>query len=180
MLANGPVDTHLSLVPDQLRTGKPMPKLPAIDPMSLEPRTSTVYPPPHDTVTQGRAKRMLTQALGLTQFGVNVTELAPGTASSLRHWHSHEDEFVYVLEGAVTLITDAGEQELAAGMCAGFPAGVADGHCIVNRTDAASVVLEVGGRDPRDEGHYSDVDLHCLPGRYDGPKFTRKDGTAIE
>src|SRR5688572_4154394 len=100
---------------------------PALDPATIEARTSTIYPAPHDAITRGRAKRSLTQALGLTQFGVNVTELAPGAASALRHWHSHEDEFVFVLEGEATLVTNDGEQVLGPGQCAAFPAGVPDG-----------------------------------------------------
>lgn len=153
---------------------------PALDPMTVEARTSTVYPEPHAAATTGRAKRSLTAALGLTQFGVNVVDLAPGAASALRHWHSHEDEFVYVLEGEVTLVTDAGEQVLTAGLCAGFPGGKADGHCLVNKSDETARILEVGSRDPRDEGNYPDIDLHCQAGRYEKVQFTRKDGTPID
>lgn len=154
-------------------------RLPALDPATIEPRTTTAYPAPHDRVTRGRAKRSLMQALRLTQFGVNVTELAPGAASALRHWHSHEDEFIYVLEGEPTLITDEGEQILKPGQCAGFPAGVANGHHLVNRSSAIVRVLEVGTRDPRDEGHYPDDDLHCPAGRYTEPFFTKKDGSPL-
>lgn len=156
-----------------------MPKPPALDPATVAPRTATAYPPPFDKATAGRAKRALTRALGLTRFGVNVTELAPGAASALRHWHSHEDEFVYILSGEATLVTDDGEQVLGAGMCAGFPAGAADGHCLVNRGTEPVIVLEVGSRDMADEAHYPDVDLHCGPGRYETPVFTRKDGSAL-
>ncbi len=156
-----------------------MSRLPALDPSSVTPRTTTGYPPPFDKATQGRAKRALGKALGLTQFGVNVTELAPGAASALRHWHSHEDEFVYILAGEAVLITDEGEQVLGAGHCAGFPAGVENGHCIVNRSDEPVLLLEVGSRDMRDEGHYPDDDLHCPAGRYQAPVFTRKDGSAL-
>jgi uncharacterized cupin superfamily protein len=155
-------------------------RLPAFDPATIEPRTRSAYPAPYDTVTHGRVKRSLTQALGLTQFGVNITELAPGAASALRHWHSHEDEFVFVLEGEPTLVTDAGEQLLKPGLCAGFPAGAPNGHQLVNRTSQPVRFVEVGTRDARDEGHYPDVDLHCGPGRYDTPaKFTKKDGTPL-
>jgi uncharacterized cupin superfamily protein len=153
---------------------------PALDPATIEQRTKTIYPAPYDAVVRGRAKRALTQALGLTQFGVNVTELAPGAASALRHWHSHEDEFVFVLEGEPTLITDEGEQLLQPGQCAGFPAGVADGHHLVNRTSALVRVLEVGTRDDRDQADYPDDDLHCAPGRYSGSaSLTKKDGTPL-
>jgi len=157
-----------------------MPDAPALDPMTVEPRTATVYPEPLALATVGRAKRSLTAALGLSQFGVNVVDLAPGAASALRHWHSHEDEFVYVLEGEVTLVTDAGEQVLAAGLCAAFPGGKEDGHCLVNRSDEPARILEIGSRDMRDEGNYPDDDLHCHAGRYEKVRFTRKDGTPIE
>jgi uncharacterized cupin superfamily protein len=154
--------------------------LPALDPSTVEPRASTAYPPPHDAVVHGRSKRSLTKALALTQFGVNVTELAPGASSALRHYHTHEDEFVFVLEGEVVLVTDAGEQRLVRGDCAGFPAGVPDGHHLVNRSDARAVVLEVGSRDDRDEGVYPDLDLHCTAGRYSGKAaFTKRDGTPL-
>lgn len=153
-------------------------ELPALDPASVQARASTSYPKPHDAVVAGRAKRALTKVLGLTQFGVNVTELAPGAASALRHWHTHEDEFVYVLEGEVILVTNAGEQRLTAGHCAGFPAKVEDGHQLVNRSASRAVILEVGSRDDRDEGRYPDLDLRCAPGRYSAPAvFTRRDGS---
>ncbi|HSV28215.1 MAG TPA: cupin domain-containing protein, partial [Candidatus Omnitrophota bacterium] len=103
-------------------------KRPAIDPaVEAEAQTGTIYPDPFKAVVAGRTKRRLGPLLGLTDFGVNLTELAPGAASALRHWHHKEDEFVYVLEGEVTLVTDAGEQVLKAGQAAGFPKGVADG-----------------------------------------------------
>ena len=152
---------------------------PALDPATIEARTSTIYPAPHDAITRGRAKRSLTQALGLTQFGVNVTELAPGAASALRHWHSHEDEFVFVLEGEATLVTNDGEQVLGPGQCAAFPAGVPDGHQIVNRSSQLVRVIEVGTRDARDEANYPDTDLRCAPGRYTKAVFTKKDGSPL-
>ena len=157
-----------------------MAKLPALDPNTIEAFSGTSYPPPFDAVTEGRTKRRLTEALGLTQFGVNITELAPNGASALRHWHSHEDEFVYVLEGEVVLVTDDGEQTLGPGMCMGFPAGKPDGHCLENRTDQPVVIIEVGSRDMRDEGNYPDVDLHCRAGRYEKPVFTKKDGSPLD
>ena len=156
-----------------------MPKLPALDPQSIDVRTGSGYPPEFAASTADRAKRALTSALGLTQFGVNVTELPAGAASALKHWHSHEDEFVYVLSGEVVLVTDDREQELGTGMCAGFPGGVEQGHFIVNRASETAVILEVGSRDDRDEGNYPDDDLHCQPGRYQNPQFTRKDGSPI-
>lgn len=157
-----------------------MPKAPALDPRTVESLAGTSYPAPFDTATQGRTKRRLTEAFGLSRFGVNITELAPGGGTALRHWHSHEDEFVYVLEGELVLITDDGEQTLGPGMCAGFPAGRPDGHCLQNRGDAPAVIIEVGSRDMADECHYPDVDLHCRPRRYEAAVFTKKDGTPLE
>lgn len=150
---------------------------PALDPSTLGSQTRTGYPAPFDKVTSGRSKRVLTQALGLSQFGVNITELAPGSASALRHWHSHEDEFIYVVSGEITLVSNAGEQVLRAGMVAGFPAGVEDGHCVQNKSAHPAVILEVGSRNMLDEGNYPDDDLHCLPGRYEKAVFTDKQGT---
>lgn len=155
-------------------------KPPALDPATVEPSTTSAYPEPFKSAHHGRAKRLLTKALGLTQFGVNLTHLAPGGGSALRHWHSHEDEFVMVLSGSPTLITDDGEQQLQPGVTVGFPAGVKNGHCIVNNTDEPVTILEVGSRDMRDEGNYPDVDLHCHPGRYEKPVFTKKNGEAYE
>lgn len=152
-------------------------KSPALDPAVIEPKIGSGYPAPFNASTAARAKRMLTKALGLSQFGVNITELDANSATSLRHWHSHEDEFVYVLEGEVTLVTNGGTQVLTQGMCAGFAAGVEDGHCIENRSGKPATILEVGSRDDRDESNYPDVDLHCKPNRYKTPQFTRKDGT---
>ncbi len=125
----------------------------------------------------GRSRRALGDALGLANFGVNLVEIAPGAWSSQRHWHTRQDEFVYVLEGELMLITDAGEQRLAPGMCAGFPAGVPDGHHLVNRGTAPARYLEVGDRLPGDAGHYSEVDLAAWPGRTPYV-FTRRDGGA--
>ena len=157
-----------------------MPRPPALDPATIERRTSTNYPVPLDAVVRGRAKQSLTAALGLTQFGVNVTELAPGAASALRHWHSHEDEFIYVLEGEPTLVTNEGEQSLKPGQCAGFPAGAANGHHLLNRTSQRVRFIEVGTRDDRDEANYPDVDLRCAPGRYKGKAtYTKKDGSPL-
>ncbi len=146
---------------------------------SVAPKSGSSYPAEFKDTTHGRSKQALGDLFGLTQFGVNLTEIAPGAASALRHWHSHEDEFVFVMSGTLTLITDAGEEQLTAGMCAGFPAGVPNGHCLVNRSDQSATVLEVGSRDMRDVGNYPDDDLHLLAGRYEDAHFTRKDGTDI-
>lgn len=153
---------------------KPTP--PALDPASLPARTGSSYPEPWGSACGAREKRALGDPLGLSAFGVNLVRLPPGAPSSQRHWHSHEDEFVYVLEGEVTLITDAGEQILTPGMTAGFPAGKQDGHHMVNRSEAWAVYLEVGSRSPEDSCHYPDIDLH-LPAAPDGTYcFTHKNG----
>ena len=136
-----------------------MPSRPALDPATVPERTGSAYPPPLDVPCRARGKRALGNELGLTHFGVNLTRLEPGAWSAQRHWHTRQDEFVYVLEGELTLVTDAGEQTLRPGMAAGFPAGARDGHHLVNRTDRPAVYLEVGDRMPGDEVHYPDVDL---------------------
>lgn len=124
------------------------------------------YPAPFDVPCRERFRRRLGDAGGLTQFGVNLLRLPPGAWSSQRHWHTAEDEFVYVVAGEVVLVTDAGEELLRAGDCAGFPAGHADGHHLQNRSDREALVLEVGTRRPDDdEAFYPDIDLRALKGR---------------
>jgi uncharacterized cupin superfamily protein len=139
------------------------------------------YPAPYDEPCRLRAFRRLGEAAGLTQFGVNLVTLPPGAWSSQRHWHAREDEFVYVLSGDVVLVTDAGEELLRVGDSAGFPAGVADGHCLQNRSNAEAVLLVVGTRDDADHGEYSDIDMKFLPGRYSGQGggYARKNGDPI-
>ncbi|HLO75802.1 MAG TPA: cupin domain-containing protein [Magnetospirillum sp.] len=146
----------------------------ALDPATVEARTGSIYPPEFQHVVAGRIKRRLGDALGLTDFGVNLVEVPPGTASALRHWHSAEDEFIYVLSGTLTLVTDAGEQQLPAGTCAGFAKNSGDGHCLVNRSDAPASYLEVGSRNAADRVVYSDVDM-VLERRL---VFAHKDGDA--
>jgi uncharacterized cupin superfamily protein len=119
--------------------------MPKIDIAAAPTKHGTGYPPPHDAPCLDRKRWRLGDAAGLTQFGVNLQRLAPGVWSSQRHWHTAEDEFVYVLEGEVVLVTEAGEQLLRAGDCAGFPAGEANGHHLQNRGDREAVLLEVGG-----------------------------------
>jgi uncharacterized cupin superfamily protein len=155
-------------------------KPPALDPATVAPRTTSGYPT--DAMrkqTAGRAKRALGDALGLTTFGVNLTRLEPGAASALRHWHKRQDEFVYVLEGELTLVTDAGEQVLGPGTCAGFPGGVPDGHHLVNRTSGPALYLEVGDRLPGDGAEYPDVDLR-VRATPSGWKYVHKDGRPYE
>jgi uncharacterized cupin superfamily protein len=134
-------------------------KLPALDPATVPEVRGTTYPAPFKARVADRARRRLGNACGLTQFGVNLVTLGPGAQSALRHWHTHEDEFVYVLEGEVVLVTDAGEQRLTAGMCAGYPAGQRDAHHMVNRSGRPARYLEIGSRSPLDSAEYPDDDL---------------------
>jgi len=153
-------------------------KQPALDPMTLEPRTSTGYPEPYRSRVLPREKRALGDPLGLKTIGINHAVLAPGKESSMRHWHTHEEEFIYVLSGEVVLVTDAGEQLLKAGTCAGFPLGTQDGHQLVNRSSQPAVYLEISNRDPKDRAYYSDVDM-VFHGVSANPMFTRRDGTGF-
>jgi uncharacterized cupin superfamily protein len=157
-------------------TPKDSPRPPALDPKTVPPETGSGYPQAFRALVAGRERRRLGDALGLKNFGVNLTRLPPGCASSQRHWHTRQDEFVYVLEGALVLVTDAGEQVLTAGMAAGFPAGRPDGHHLVNRSNRDAVMLEIGDRSPGDEGDYSDVDMmwRIVEGE---ERYLRKDGT---
>jgi uncharacterized cupin superfamily protein len=155
----------------------PMLELPAIDPRDVPAQRGTSYPEPFARSVSGRVRRRVGDALGLKNFGVNLTLIEPGSQSALRHWHTRQDEFVYVLEGELVLVTDAGEQVLTRGMAAGFPAGSGDGHHLVNRSDAPAVYLEVGDRLPGDTATYPDDDL-AAQGRPAGWVFTRKDGQA--
>jgi len=135
----------------------------------------TNYPEPFASRMAGRLKRPLGDLFGLANFGVNLTRLAPGGVSSLRHAHTKQDEFVYILEGNPTLHTDEGREKLAPGMCAGFKAGTGNGHRLVNETKEDVVYLEVGDRTPGDEGSYPDDDIKAalVDGKW---KFTHKDG----
>ncbi len=151
--------------------------LPALDPATVAPRSTSSYPEPFASRVLPREKRALGQALGLTRVGVNLTTLPPGKESSMRHHHTLEDELVYVLEGEVVLVTDGGEQRLTAGTCAGFPAGSGDAHQLVNRSDRPARYLEISNRDPDDGAAYPDVDLVYQKGPDGRPIFTRKDGT---
>ena len=124
------------------------------------------YPSPYDEPCAGRFRRCLGDLGGLTQFGVNLTRLPPGCWSSQRHWHTGEDEFVFVVEGEVVLVTDSGEETLHSGDSAAFKAGVSDGHHLQNRSNQEAVVLEVGTRRPEDdEVFYPDIDLQLSKGR---------------
>jgi uncharacterized cupin superfamily protein len=155
------------------------PVLPGIDPMAVPGIIGeTDYPKIFQAGMTGATRRRLGDAAGLKNFGVNLTTLPPGDASALRHWHSKQDEFVYVLSGELVLVTDRGEQILTAGMAAGFPAGVPDGHCLVNRSDRDATFLEIGDRSPGDDGDYPDIDMvwRCVDGDQRSVYFHR-DGT---
>ena len=133
-----------------------------LDAIPLE--TGCSYPVPFDAPCLGSSWRRLGRASGLTAFGVNLSRIPPGVWSSQRHWHSHEDEFVMVVEGELTLVTDAGEEILGPGDCAAFKAGDPDGHHLINRSDRDAVVLEVGNADrERDRCVYSDIDMVAEP-----------------
>jgi uncharacterized cupin superfamily protein len=155
------------------------PKPPALNPLSVEPRTTSGYPTEEfrERVTP-REKRPLGDALGLKQFGVNLTTLYPGKESSLRHYHTFEDEFVFVLSGELILRTDHGDQELKSGMCAGFPAGTKNGHQLINQSPDVATYLEIGSRIPNETVGYSDVDLSCFKDSSGKWIFTRKNGSA--
>ena len=153
-----------------------MPK--KIDVAAARKATGTPYPPPYDEPCRARERTGLGDAAGLTQFGVNLLRLPPGAWSSQRHWHSAEDEFVYVLEGEVTLVSEAGEDVLRPGDCAGFKAGEPDGHCLQNRSGKDAVVLEVGTRSTAGQTVvYPDIDLRILPDTPAG-QYVHADGTA--
>ena len=158
------------------KTGRP-----ALDPADVPAVTGSGYPEPFKSRVSARRKQRLGDALGLKNFGVNLTTIPPGATSALRHWHSQEDEFVYVVEGEITLRTDAGETVLRAGMCAGFPAGDRNGHHLINKTDKPVRYLEVSNRDPEDTAEYSDpdVDLAYRKGPNGEHQFTRRDGSSF-
>lgn len=134
------------------------------------------YPEPFASRMVGREKRTLGDLFGLTNFGVNLTRLMPGAISALRHAHTRQDEFIYILQGSPTLHTDSGHTRLSPGMCAGFKAGTSNGHCLLNETSEEVLYLEVGDRTPGDQAVYPDEDLKAalVDGQW---KFTHKDNT---
>ena len=148
--------------------------MPKVDIANLPVRKGTGYPAPFDQPCLERVRQRLGDAGGLTDFGVNLLTLQPGVWSSQRHWHSGEDEFVFVLSGEVVLVSDAGEQVLCVGDCAAFPKGDANGHHLINRSSASATVLEIGSRSGTDVCRYPDIDL-MIDGRDD--LFTHRDGT---
>jgi uncharacterized cupin superfamily protein len=137
--------------------------------------TGSSYPAPFALACAARARQRLGDAAGLTDFGVNLMRLPPGAWSSQRHWHSAEDEFVFIVDGEVVLVTDAGEEFLRSGDCAGFKAGVKDGHHLQNRSDRDAILLEVGSRRvAQDECRYPDIDLLSLK---NDEGYAHRDGT---
>jgi uncharacterized cupin superfamily protein len=149
-------------------------RMPKIEIATVPVRQGSGYPAPFDAPCAARTRRRLGQTGRLRDFGVNLMTLPPGSWSSQRHWHSHEDEFVYVLEGEVTLIENDAETILRAGDCASFPKGTGNGHHMINRSSAMAVYLEVGSRDPLDLTTCSDIDM--MSSNADG-RFVHKDGT---
>jgi uncharacterized cupin superfamily protein len=153
-----------------------MTTMPKIDIDTLKVDTYTGYPEPFRQAVLGRERKRLGNAVGLDQFGVNLSRLKPGAASSQRHWHQNEDELVYVLEGELVLCEDGGETVLKPGDAAGWKAGVPNGHCLVNRTDRDAVYLEIGSRAARETATYPDIDMRAE--RDDkGMRYVHRDGT---
>ncbi len=151
--------------------------MPKLDLAAIPAVESTGYPGVLAEAVRGRSYQRLTDAAGLTQFGVNICRLKPGAASSIRHWHENEDEFVMMLEGELVLIENEGETMMRPGDCAGFKAGVANGHHFINRSGKDAAFLVVGTRAKYEIAHYPDVDLHFVRDA-SGSRYTHKDGTA--
>jgi uncharacterized cupin superfamily protein len=149
--------------------------MPKIDIDSLATDSNTGYPEPYRQIVLGRIRKRLGNAVGLDQFGVNLTTLKPGAASSQRHWHEKEEELVYVLEGEVVLCEDDGETILKPGDAAAWKAGVANGHCLTNRSTRDAVFIEVGTRASAERAHYSDIDMMVERGEK-GARYTKKNG----
>jgi uncharacterized cupin superfamily protein len=149
-----------------------------IDLATAPRRDGTLYPPPYDEPCRARRRIRLGDAAGLTQFGVNLCTLPPGTWSSQRHWHTREDELIYVVSGEVVLVTDDGEEVLKAGDAAGFKAGDRNGHHFQNRSAADAVIMEIGTRTEDDVAYYSDLDMKTSPSGYvhrDGTPYPRQE-----
>jgi uncharacterized cupin superfamily protein len=149
--------------------------MPKIDIANIKIDTHSGYPEPYRQVTIGRERQRLGNAVGLDQFGVNLSRLKPGAQSSQRHWHANEDEFVYILEGEVVLHEDGGEIVLRAGDAAGWKAGVANGHCLINRSAQDVVFIEVGTRSNHERVDYPDIDMKVVRDD-DGMRYTHKNG----
>ena len=148
--------------------------MPKVDIATVPKRQGTGYPPQFNAMSKDRIRQRLGDAGGLKDFGINLMHLPPGNWSAQRHWHSHEDEFVYVLEGELTLVEDGGETTLHAGDCAAFPKNTGNGHHLINRSNAIAVYLEAGSRQPEDVTVCSDIDMMSTNA---AGRFTHKDGT---
>ena len=146
-----------------------------INPENIPEKIGSNYPEPFKALVAGRIKKRLGDAANLKNFGVNLVKLQPGSWSSVRHWHLQQDEFIYILEGEVTLVNNSGEHLLKPGDAAGFPAGEADGHHLINRSNSLVIYLEIGDRTPGDEVTYPDADL-CAKSTATGWQFTHKNG----
>jgi uncharacterized cupin superfamily protein len=144
-----------------------------LDLSAVPTQTGSNYPAPFDGPCNNQSSQRLARHAGLTLFGVNLTVIEPGAWSSQRHWHSHEDEFVWVLEGELTLVTDAGEEVLRVGDCVAFRRGDPDGHHLVNKSDHLAKVLEIGNSDPQDRCVYPDIDMVAEPGV---AEYSHRDG----
>jgi uncharacterized cupin superfamily protein len=153
--------------------------MPKINLDEVKTTTGSSYPSPFDEPCQERSVTRLGAAAALTQFCANLVELAPGAWASQRHWHACEDEFVYVLSGVLVLVEDEGETSLVAGDSAAWPAGVQNGHHLVNKSEGMATFLVVGSRDDEDHGEYSDIDMTFGPKRYTQGKagvYRHRDG----
>jgi uncharacterized cupin superfamily protein len=159
---------------EEEKTMHPIAITASLAPLRAKPSS---YPAAMQSMVAGREKRPLGDLFGLTNFGVNLTRLAPGAYSALRHAHAKQDELVYILEGEPTLVTDAGETLLKPGMCAGFKAGTGDAHHLVNRTQRDVLFLEVGDRSPGDSVTYPDDDVAAVYGADGKWQYSRKDGS---
>jgi uncharacterized cupin superfamily protein len=149
--------------------------MPKIDIEAIKLDSSTNYPEPFRQAVLGRARKRLGNAVGLEQFGVNLTTLKPGAWSAQRHWHAAEDELIYVLSGELVLCEDSGETVLKLGDAAGWRAGVANGHCLINRTDRDAVFLEIGTRSKRERVEYPDIDM-LMERDENGSRYLHKSG----
>jgi uncharacterized cupin superfamily protein len=149
--------------------------MPKIDIAKVPVDSGTNYPEPFNRAVEGRSRRRLGNAAGLDQFGVNLTTLKPGSATALRHWHEKEDELVYILEGEVVLIEDAGETLLNRGDAAGFKANARNGHHLVNKSKSDAVLLEIGTRSKKERAEYADIDMQVIRDE-SGFRYLHKDG----
>lgn len=151
----------------------------ALDSKSIEPRKKkSIYPEPFASQMESREKRILGDLFGLSNFGVNLTTIFPGGKSALRHGHMTQDEFIYIIEGNPTLITNKGETKLSPGMCAGFAYGTGDAHQLLNQSDSNVIYLEIGDRSANDTVFYPDDDIQAKLNTEGKWEFTHKDGSA--